>query len=191
MSSILDDAYSLEPQHNQAAYNTLQQVLPANQTLCWSAQPVQGILWNKGNGVSGCFGLLICLVFLPLLPSLLTSDLPWFIYCFIVPFLGFGIYLFFGHFLHNQWKRKHTFYGLTNNTIWIKKGKKVTPIPLSSEGHWQKYRQNNRHTWILRKTKDQYSTILVVLQDLPLSQGLEQELLALEQEVIIWTKRSS
>ena len=191
MSSILDDAYSLYPQHNQAAYNSLHHLLPSDQSLRWSAQPLQGLLWNRGDGIFGCFGLLFCLGGFPFFIYLLAKPLPWFVYFLIGPFLLLGIYLLFGHFLYDQWQRKHTFYGLTKSTLWIKEGKKLTMLPLTSEGHWQKHQQRNRHTWVLRATKDQHSKILAVLGDLPADPILEKELLALQQDLMALKKRSS
>lgn len=191
MSSILDDAYSLDPQHNQAAYNSLHHLIPSDQSLRWSAQPLQGFLWKKGDSIFGCFGLLFCLGGFPFFGFLLSTPFPLFVYFLIVPFLLLGIYLLFGHFLYDQWQRKHTFYGLSNNTLWIKEGKKLTTLPLTSEGHWQKHQQRNRHTWVLRATKDQYSTILAVLGDLPADLLLEKELLALKQDLMVLKKKSS
>lgn len=189
MANPLDDLYQLDNQQDQLAYNELLPLLPKEEELLWSTQPVQGLLWEAGDGMFGCFGLFLLGLGIPFFILLWDSPAPWWIFLILIPFLMLGFYLFLGHFFYNKWERAHSFYGLTPTTLWIKKGKKISSLPLHTAGHWQKYPLKNRQTWVWRAGKATYSNILVVLGDLPDNAALEQQLLALQQEVMVKKKK--
>lgn len=186
---ILDDSYPLDNQHQQTAYNELLPLLPKEEELLWSAQPVQGLLWNTGDGIFGCFGLFLLGLGIPFVVLLLSNAAPFWIYLLAFPFLLLGFYLFLGHFFYNKWERAHSFYGLSNTHLWTKEGSKITTLPLHTTGHWQKYPLKNRQTWVWRVSKEPYSEILVVLGDLPDNTALEQQLLAMQQEIMVKKKK--
>lgn len=182
--AILDDSYGLDTQHNQAAYNSLVRQLPADQTLLWSGQPVQGFLWKRGNLGLGCFGLLFSGFGFSWVFYTFSNPVPWITYLFWSPLLLLGLYMFLGHFFYERWERAHTFYGLTTTTLWIKDGKKVEQVLLTATGHWQHYPSKKRGTWVLRANKDQHAKILAVVGNLPSDSPFAAVLLELEQAVM-------
>jgi hypothetical protein len=104
----------------------LSSFLLPNETLLWSGQPMQGVIWTLGKI------LFLCFVFIafPLLSAFCIgayinvggSDVSFFQFSLIVGWGVFGMWAMQDIAYPSFWERKNTFYGITSNRIMICKG---------------------------------------------------------------------
>lgn len=88
--------------------------LKADERLLWQGQPKQGIHLRKQDAFLIPFSLLWCGFAVFWTVSVLFMDAPIFMKVIGCVFVGAGCYLVFGRFLHDSYRRRHTWYTLTD-----------------------------------------------------------------------------
>ena len=81
--------------------------------LLWSGTPRQGILWRNSDIAMVPFSLLWG-GFAIFWETMVLKKAPLFFALFGLPFVGVGLQMMVGRFFYDAWRRRHTFYGLTN-----------------------------------------------------------------------------
>jgi len=91
--------------------------LVAGETVLWSGQPRQGITLRSSDALMIPFSLVWGGFALSWEYEVISSDAPWLMALFGLPFVVIGLYLIAGRFYYDAMLREKTFYGITNQRI--------------------------------------------------------------------------
>lgn len=99
--------------------------LVGDEYILWKGKPEKGNLFMQGDIVVMIFSIVWTsfAVFWEL--AALASGAPFFFALFGLPFIGVGLYLLVGRFIHTAVMREKTFYVVTNKKIMIKSGSRI------------------------------------------------------------------
>lgn len=108
------------------SYNILRQYITSDEILLWQGRPEKsGNLVTKNDIFLIPFGIMWTGFTLFWEISALRSGAGLFFALWGIPFIGAGIYLLIGRFIHKAYLRDKTFYAVTNKRIIIKAGSKL------------------------------------------------------------------
>ena len=93
-----------------------------NEKLLWTGRPQTGLIFRKTDIFLIPFSLFWCGIVLIAVFSIGTSDAPFPVFLFFIPFLVMGCYVTFGRFIIDSRRRANTIYGITDNRIIIRSG---------------------------------------------------------------------
>ncbi len=89
-----------------------------DEKILWSGQPEKGLFLTGGDIALFLFGLFWLGITVPFeYFAIESSDL--FVMLFLVPFVLIGLYLLFGSFIYKNYKKKRTYYAVTNQRVLI------------------------------------------------------------------------
>lgn len=108
------------------SYNALRQYISPDETLLWQGRPEKkGNIITKRDIFMIPFSIMWTGFALFWELTALRSGAGIFFSLWGLPFIGVGIYLLFGRFLHSAYLRDKTFYAVTNKRILVKAGSKL------------------------------------------------------------------
>ncbi|MBQ3137743.1 MAG: PH domain-containing protein [Clostridia bacterium] len=112
--------------NDSSSYNILRQYITPDETLLWQGRPEKrGNLVTKRDLFLIPFGFLWTCFTVFWEVSALRSGAGLFFALWGVPFIGAGVYMLAGRFIHTAYLRDKTFYAVTNKKIIIKAGNKL------------------------------------------------------------------
>ena len=112
------------------AQQEIQRDLDGSESLLWSGRPKQGVLLRRSDGYMIPFSLLWCGFAIFWEWSAATSGAPPFFLLFGGVFVLVGLHFVFGRFISDARLRRNTLYGITNERVIIRTGKKVKSLNL-------------------------------------------------------------
>src|SRR5947209_8518762 len=96
--------------------------LSGSERLLWFGQPRQGIFFR----LTDIFAIFFLLIWISLAAiweiAAIQGNQPLFIQLMVIPFAFFGLFLVLNNFFTDVWRRKKTYYGVTNERIIIISG---------------------------------------------------------------------
>jgi hypothetical protein len=98
----------------------LQPDLLPDEHLLWSGRPRGGLLLRPSDALAIPFSLMWCGFAVFWEASVLKSNSPFFFGLWGIPFVAIGLYMVFGRFVVDAYRRARTFYGVTNQRVLIK-----------------------------------------------------------------------
>lgn len=93
--------------------------------ILWKGKPEEGNLMMRGEIAVILFSIVWTSFAVFWEVMALASGAPFFFALWGLPFIGVGLYLMFGRFIHTAVMRKKTFYVVTNKKIIIKSGSRI------------------------------------------------------------------
>jgi hypothetical protein len=90
-----------------------------NETILWTGQPDPAILFTPQDLYLVPFSLMWGGFAIFWEASVLSGSAPFFFRLWGIPFVCVGLYFIFGRFIYKTWKKRHTFYAVTNKRILI------------------------------------------------------------------------
>lgn len=100
------------------AHQLLQSELLPGEKITWSGQPVPRLL-AVSDGYIVPFSLLWCGFAIFWEVSAIKQGAPGFFALWGVPFVLMGLYLVFGRFVYKSYRKKHTYYVVTNKRVFV------------------------------------------------------------------------
>jgi hypothetical protein len=104
---------------NSDTERNLRQELGSGERLIWSGQPRRGLRLRAADTFLIPFSLFWGGFALFWETSVITSEAPVFFRLWGIPFVLIGLYLIFGRFFVDAWRRTRTYYGLTSERVLI------------------------------------------------------------------------
>lgn len=149
--NLLDDFSALDGHQDDTAFEVLKEHTNHGRDLIWTGRPVQGFRLGKEDLALVPFSIFWC-VFVVIWEAIaIFSDAGWLFILWGIPFLLIGFYLLIGRFLHDRWYRARTFYGLTANTLFIQRPRKLDQHSLDNLHQLEVVEgKNNRGTLTFR-----------------------------------------
>jgi hypothetical protein len=102
--------------------NVFNDELLEGENILWSGQPEMSHLFTGADLFLIPFGLYVCWSTLSGFVSTVSSGLDGgaiFFSLLMIPFVGIGLYMLFGRFIYKQYKKKRTFYAVTNKRVLV------------------------------------------------------------------------
>ncbi len=109
----------------------LNDMLGSDEYIIWKGQPAAGNVLNKSDAIMIPFSIFWCGFAIFWVLGMLASGAG-FMAIFGIPFVAVGIYLVFGRFIHQAYRRKKTEYIITNNRIIVACGNDISSIERNS-----------------------------------------------------------
>lgn len=131
-NNLLDDFSALDGHQDDTAFEALKEHSNNGQDLIWTGRPILGFRLRKADWVLFPFSVLWSGFAIGWEITVLVTDAELLFKLWGIPFVLIGIYILIGRFFHDRWYRSRTFYGLTKDTLIIKRPKKVQSIFFSS-----------------------------------------------------------
>lgn len=121
-------------------YQKVQAETVRGEKILWAGQPAQGIIFRKSDAFIIPFSLFWAGFAFFWEASVLAKGITFFA-IFGIPFVLIGIHMLIGRFFTDMWRRRKTFYGLTNERMIIlsKSGVSSAPINKYTEIHFEPY----------------------------------------------------
>ena len=116
-------------------YQSINTEVSSKEKLLWSGKPQLGPRLTARDLFIIPFSLLWCIPVSAMFIGdgrALTQNAPFPFMLFPAIFLIVGIYLMFGRFLHDAWRRSRIVYGLTDKRAIIITGSKIKSLPITS-----------------------------------------------------------
>lgn len=106
-------------------YSFAAQYMIGDEYILWKGKPEKGKLITGADIFTILFSIVWCgfAIFWEL--TAIASGAPFFFAMFGLPFVGIGLYLVFGRFIHKAYMRKRTYYVITNKKIIRLRGKRI------------------------------------------------------------------
>jgi hypothetical protein len=151
--NLLDDFSALDGHQDDTAFEVLKEHTNNGRDLIWTGRPVQGFRFGKQDLALVPFSLFWC-VFVAVWETMaIVMDAGWLFILWGIPFILIGVYMLIGRFVHDRWYRKYTFYGLTANTLLIKRPRKLDQYSLDNLHQLEVVEgKNNRGTLTFRSS---------------------------------------
>lgn len=106
-------------------YDFYQRYMLEDEYVLWKGKPEKSILFTGSDIAVGIFSILWLSFTVFWEMAIIESNAPLFAVVWGLPFVGIGLYMFFGRFLSAPFRRKKTIYVITNKKIIIKRGNKM------------------------------------------------------------------
>lgn len=100
----------------------LQKDLLPDEKLLWTGTPKKGILFRPSDVFMIPFSILWGGFAIFWESSVITSDVPFFLALWGIPFVAAGLYITVGRFFYDKYNRDKTVYGVTDKRVIIKSG---------------------------------------------------------------------
>jgi len=100
----------------------LRKHIDSKETLLWTGKPKQGITFRSSDALMIPFSLMWGGFAFFWESSVISTDAPFFMKLWGIPFVLVGLYIIFGRFFFDSASRKKTVYGITEDRIIIKSG---------------------------------------------------------------------
>lgn len=112
---------------NRAQYNELRAMLQPGEQLLWYGAPSQGFRLQKQDWFMIPFSILWCgfAIFWTLGASAAGGAFG----LFGIPFVAVGLYITLGRFFHDAYRRKRTYYGVTDQRVILLEPKAIKSLP--------------------------------------------------------------
>lgn len=113
---------TIEPLSGLAVHDEIRRELSSGEQVLWWGQPKRGFVLRASDAFVIPFALLWTAFSGSWLFAVVSSDAPWTMALFGVPFLGLGLYMLVGRFWVEAKQRARTFYAVTSQRVVIVSG---------------------------------------------------------------------
>lgn len=111
-------------------YQIFKDELGRGEKLLWAGMPAQGFLLRKGDIFLIPFSIFWAGFSFIWEAMVLINGITFFA-LFGIPFVVVGFYILIGRFIHDSWRRKSTFYAITDERLIIKTKKNISSTPIN------------------------------------------------------------
>lgn len=106
-------------------FSFVNQYLLSGEYIVWKGRPEKGLVFSGQDFIMIPFSIMWLGFALFWEWGAIQSGIP-FMMLWGLPFVGIGLYMLFGRYIHSAWLRPRTFYVVTNKKLIIKKGRKIS-----------------------------------------------------------------
>ena len=106
-------------------FSFVNQYLLPGEYITWKGKPEKGLIFTGQDIFMIPFSLLWLAFALFWEIGVIESGIP-FMILWGLPFIGVGLYMLAGRYIHKAWLRPRTFYVITNKKLIVKRGNKLT-----------------------------------------------------------------
>ena len=114
---------------NRTQYNELRAMLQPGEQLLWHGAPGQGLHLQKQDWFVIPFSILWCCFAIFWEVTVIVGGAPGFFVLWGIPFVATGLYITLGRFFRDAYRRKRTYYGVTDQRVILLEPKAVKSLP--------------------------------------------------------------